>query len=95
MFNGMLFQSHGSSSVIFPELWLYKVIPVLLAAIGLIALFGPNTFQISARVRRLVIDPSSHAFTKTAVPAVLVAFFLYFSIASLSQKQAAFLYYNF
>lgn len=95
MFDGMLFQSHGWSSVIFPELWLYKVIPVLLAATGLIALFGPNTFQISARVRRLVIDPSSHAFAKTAVPAALIAFFLYFAVASLSQKQATFLYYNF
>lgn len=95
MFSGMLFRTDSWASLIFPELGLYKVIPILLAATGLIALFGPNTFQISGRVRQLIVHSSRHSFTKTAMPAALVASLLYFSIASLSQKQAAFLYYNF
>jgi len=95
MFRGMSLQTGSTTSIIFPELYLYTVIPALLAAVTLIALYLPNTFEISARLRRIIASPSTRPFTKTLVPVALIAFFLYFSIASLSQKQSTFLYYNF
>jgi alginate O-acetyltransferase complex protein AlgI len=95
VFAGMLHQTHPWSSVVYPELGLYKMAPLLLAAVGLGALLLPNTFEISRYVRRLSSVASGRSWAKVAAPPFLVAFFLYFAVTSIARQQSTFLYYNF
>jgi hypothetical protein len=91
----MLCRTHSWASVVFPELGLYTIAPLLLTAVGLGALLLPNTFEISRYVRRFSYGRGDRSWANAAVPTFLIAFFLYFAVTSISKQQSTFLYYNF
>lgn len=94
VYSGMAFQTHEWSSVVFPDLGIYRDIPLILGVIGAGALLLPNTFEISRMVRRMTANRRLLSPGVVAGSA-LVGFSLYVAITSLAREEATFLYYNF
>jgi hypothetical protein len=94
VYSGMAFQTEEWTSVVFPDLGMYRDIPLILGVVGAGALLLPNTFEISRMVRRLVANRGPLA-PGVAAGSALVGLSLYVAIASLTREEATFLYYNF
>ena len=95
LYDGMAFLTDTSESgVAFPDLGMYRDIPLILGVVGAGALLLPNTFEISRMVRRLAANRGLLAPGAIAGSA-LVGLSLYVAIASLTREEATFLYYNF
>ncbi|MDP2409681.1 MAG: MBOAT family O-acyltransferase [Pseudolabrys sp.] len=95
VYAGMAFITHAWSSVAFPDLGMYRDIPLILGVAGAGALGLPNTFEISRMVRRWAAEGQKILNPGTLAGSALVGVCLYVAISSLARKEATFLYYNF
>jgi D-alanyl-lipoteichoic acid acyltransferase DltB (MBOAT superfamily) len=94
IYDAMLGPGYGFSAVLNDTAFLDWGAAVLAAA-GLYALFGPNTFVISRFVRRLAASSGRAPAWAWPAGAIVTGACLYLGIASLSRTEAIFLYYNF
>lgn len=95
IYAGMALETHPWVSVAFPDLGLYRDIPVILAVVGVAALTLPNTFEISRMARRWAANGKRNGLLRIVLQSGLTGCALYLAVASLARDESTFLYYNF
>jgi D-alanyl-lipoteichoic acid acyltransferase DltB (MBOAT superfamily) len=89
----------GPAGRAFPDLLVYQPAWLLVAALGGVALFAPNSKRMVRHLRqgRFGRSPAAPVIRRTAfwLPAVVTAALLYLAITSIGSMQSKFIYFNF